>query len=89
MITFALSNQTKMDFVKATQKITDCIETAETKGHFKAIDNMIKNVENVARFQCPLDKSLFGATALLSAQNQNKFAKIFGRNELNAIFDKN
>jgi len=67
-----------MNFIKATDKITNCIETAETKAHFKAIDRMIKNVENIAKYQCRWDKSLFGALALLSWQNQNKFVKKFG-----------
>jgi hypothetical protein len=64
-----------MDFVKATQKITDCIESAETSEHHRNIDRMIETVTQYARIQKSWDKSLKGALALLDWQNVNKFNK--------------
>lgn len=66
-----------MDFVKAAEKITDCIESAKTAEHHRNIDRMIKTVTEYARIQKSWDKSLNGALALLDWQNVNKFHKNF------------
>lgn len=64
-----------MDFVKATQKISECIETAKSKHHHYVIGKMIDNVENFAKRQKAWDKSIRGALALLYWQNANKYHK--------------
>ena len=64
-----------MDFVKASMKISDCIDSATTEEHHIAIYKMIKTVTKYAKKQSGWDKSIFGGLALLDWQNANKFQK--------------
>jgi len=64
-----------MDFLKATIKIHNSIETAQTLEHHQIIDVMIQNVEKYAKWQKPHDKSLLGAIAMLAWQNVYKWQK--------------
>ena len=65
-----------MNFVKASQKISNCIDTATTKEHHYVIGNMIENVEKYSKLQKPWDKTIKGALAILYWQNVNKFGKL-------------
>jgi hypothetical protein len=64
-----------MDLVSATKKITDCIDSATSKEHYESIKRMIVNVEKWCKFNCPWDKTIKGALALLVWQNVNKYQK--------------
>ena len=65
-----------MNFVEATKKISNCIETATTKEHHYVIEKMIDNVAEYAKRQQNWDKSIRGALGLLYWQNINKFGYI-------------
>lgn len=67
-----------MDLVKAIQKISKCIDTATTKEHHEAIEQMINNVENFCKHRVWWDKTVKGALALLFWQNVYQYEKKFG-----------
>jgi hypothetical protein len=64
-----------MDFVKATIKIHNSIETAQTLEHHQIIEVMIDNVEKYARLQEPHDETILGALAMLNWENVDKWHK--------------
>ena len=74
-----------MDFVKASFKISECIDTATTSEHHKSINTMIKTVRFYAKKQSS-DKSVLGGLALLDWQNANKYFKLRCKNKLLKIW---
>jgi hypothetical protein len=64
-----------MDFVKATIKIHNSIDTAKTLEHHQIIEVMIDNVEKYARLQKPRDETILGALAMLNWENVDKWHK--------------
>lgn len=64
-----------MNFVKASQKITACIESATTANHHIAINQMIETCFIYAKAQKNWDKTILGALGLLKWQNVNKWGK--------------
>ena len=65
-----------MDFVKASFKISECIDSATTDAHHYTIHKMIQTVIWYAKKQRGWDRTILGGLAILEWQNSNKANKL-------------